>query len=236
MATMRPTEKWLALRSDDKPEAIFDQHFSVRCPHCGLPTNVSAVSTPRYQYLQRFQPQHVGIVYRCDSCEEPIMLRFRAEYDFDNSRVFFSSRFEQVERPQEEFEYQYLPEQVAEDFREALTSYSNSCFNAFAAMCRRCVQSAAADLGAQGKDKVVNQLKDMKEMAEVDDETFAVLKEVIIGGHDGAHPHLPAVNSGRAAVLLELMKDVMYQLYVRKGKIQEAMALRQAAIEELKEQ
>jgi len=33
-----------------------------------------------------------------------------------------------------------------------------------------------------------------------------------------------------ALVLLELMKDVMYQLFVRKAKIQEAMQLRTGAI------
>jgi len=98
-------------------------------------------------------------------------------------------------------------------------------------MCRRCVQSAAADLGAKGKDKVLAQLQDLKDMAEIDEETFDLLLQIIVEGHDGAHPHLPSVDAKRATVLLELVKDVMYQLYVRRGKLQEAMALRTEAIQ-----
>jgi hypothetical protein len=150
--------------------------------------------------------------------------------------VLLHEQYEEVERPAETFDYSYLPDSVKGDFRETLTCYSQACFNAFAAMCRRTVQSVASDLGAKGKDRVLAQLQDLKAMAEIDDETFDLLKQVVIEGHDGAHPHLPALNSGRAVVLLELMKDVLYQLYVRKGKLQEAILLRAKAIEDKKEQ
>jgi len=69
-------------------------------------------------------------------------------------------------------------------------------------------------------------------MAEIDDETLSLLKQIIIEGHDGAHPHLPDLNQDRASILLELMKDVLYQLYVRKGKLQKAIELRKKAIEQ----
>ncbi|HZF57408.1 MAG TPA: DUF4145 domain-containing protein, partial [Rubrobacter sp.] len=128
------------------------------------------------------------------------------------------------------FEYQYLPDAVAADYREALTCYSSGCLNAFAAMCRRCVQNASQDLGAKGKDKVLNQLRDLKDMAAVDDETFEILQQVIIAGHDGAHPYLPTLSEKRAGILLELMKDVLYQLYVRAAKIREAMDFRKEDI------
>lgn len=126
----------------------------------------------------------------------------------------------------ETFDFQYLPQAVAEDFKEALSCYSEGCYNAFAAMARRTVQSVSADLGAKGSDKVLGQLKDLKEMAQIDDETFEVLKQIVVGGHDGVHPHLPPLSVERAGVLLELMKDVLYQLFVRKAKVQEAITLR----------
>jgi hypothetical protein len=85
-------------------------------------------------------------------------------------------------------------------------------------------------MGARGAERVLHQLKDLKEMAEKDDETFGILKQIVIDGHDGAHPHLPSLTDERAAVLLELMQDVLYQPYVRKGKLQEAMRLRQGSI------
>jgi len=192
-------------------------------------SNVSAVAIPRYEYVMRFRLANIGIVYRCDSCNEPVFLRFKVGLDPGNSRALISEEFEQVERPGEDFDFKYLKGDVLSDFKEALTCYSNGAFNGFAAMCRRTVQSVSADLGAEGKDKVLNQLKDLKDMAQVDEETFALLKQIVIDGHDGAHPHLPKLNADRAAILLELMKGVLYQVYVRKGKIQEAMSLRAEA-------
>ncbi len=174
----------------------------------------------------RFKSDRIGIVYRCDSCNEPVFLRFRIARDPGNSRAIIADEYEEVELPGEDFEFKYLKGEVLSDFQEALTCYSDGAHNGFAAMCRRTVQSVCADLGAEGKDKVLNQLADLKAMAQIDEETFSLLKQIVIDGHDGAHPHLPKLNRERAAVLLELMKDVLYQLYVRKGKLQEAMSLR----------
>jgi hypothetical protein len=74
----------------------------------------------------------------------------------------------------------------------------------------------------------------MKEMADIDDETFKIVEQIILDGHDGAHPHLPDLSAERAEILLELMRDVMYQLYIRKGKVAKAAAMRKTKIEEKK--
>jgi hypothetical protein len=220
----------MKLRSDNSPQEIFDKHYALKCPHCGVQSNISAVSIPRYEYLARFVPERVGIVYRCDSCNEPIFLRFTLQPDFANGRADILETYEEVEHAQETFEFKYLPDELQQDFREALTCYSSLAYNGFAAMCRRTIQSACTDLGAEGSDKILNQLKELKEIAQIDDEAFVILKQIVIDGHDGTHPHLPKLNPQRAGLLLELMKDVLYQLYVRKGKLKESMELRQAAI------
>ena len=217
--------------SSNNPQDVFDKHYALKCPHCGVQSNLSAISIPRYEFVRRFKPTKVGIVYRCDSCNAPVFLRFSVQHDFGNNRVHIGENYEEIERPLETFEFKYLPEDVSADFQEALTCYSNGAYNGFAAMCRRTVQSASVELGAQGSDKILSQIRDLKEMAQIDEDTFGVLKQIVIDGHDGAHPHLPALNPARAAVLLELMKDVLYQLYVRKGKLQESKALRQASIQ-----
>lgn len=227
----------MIIGSGNDPTGVFDNHYTLICPHCGAYSNISAISIPRYEFLDRFRPQTIGIAYRCDACNFPIFLRFKIEgYDTGSSRIIVKDDYEEVERPQETFEYGYLPKSVAEDFREALTCFSNGCYNAFAAMSRRCIQSAFTELGATGKDKVANQLKEIKETAALEDEMYDMLFQIIISGHDGAHPHLPKLSKERAAVLLELMKDVLYQLFVRKAKLQEAISLRTQAIVESKQQ
>ncbi len=219
----------MLLDEKNDPQDIFDKHFSIKCPHCSVQSNVSAVSIPRYEFLTRFQPRKTGIVYRCDACNEPIFFRFVVNYDLGNYRINISENYEEVELAKETFDFHYLPGAVQEDFKEALTCYSQLCFNAFAAMCRRCIQSTSQELGAEGSNKVQNQLNDLKSMGVIDDEDFDQLKQIILTGHDGAHPHLPKLSRERADVLLELMKDVLYQLFVRKAKIQEAAKLRQEA-------
>lgn len=218
------------LTPDNNPNSVVDTHFTVRCPHCRVVTNLTAVAIPRFELMARFKPTTVGVGYRCDSCNSPVFLRFPVKeyHSMGNAsrRVILEERPEEVERPLESYELQYLPQEVADDFREALLCYSVSCFNGFAAMCRRCVQSASTELGAEGTSKVQNQLAELKSTGVVDDETFAILKEIMLAGHDGAHPHLPKLNAGRAVVLLELMKDVLYQLFVRQAKIRESMELR----------
>lgn len=218
------------LKSDNKATEIIDKHFRLKCPHCGTLSGLSAISMPRYELLQRYQPKTIGIAYQCDACRQTIFLRFPVVYDFGNSRVIINENYTEIERPKEEYEFNYLPNAVSDDFKEALTCYSTSCFNAFAAMCRRTIQSASAELGAEGTSKVLHQIEDLKAMAEIDDDTFQVLKTIVIAGHDGTHPHLPALSPERAEVLLELMKDVLYQLFVRKKKIQEAQEKRKEDI------
>lgn len=218
---------------NNSPQSVFDRHFTIKCPHCHTISNLSAISIPRFEYLKRFHPKRVGIAYRCDSCNDVVFLRFGAA-SYAKEPMEIPEEFEEIERPREDFELKYLPQEVAEDFREALVCFSNSCFNAFAAMCRRCIQSTAMEFGTEGSTRVQDQLKDLKEMGVVDEETFAQLKQIILAGHNGAHPHLPKLSPARAQVLLELMKDVLYQFFVRQAKIQETMELRTKAIEEEK--
>jgi hypothetical protein len=132
--------------------------------------------------------------------------------------------------PIEQFEFENLPHEIAKDFREAMACYSIGKLNAFVAMSRRTVLSVSTFLGAKGSDKVLDQLKELKEMAQIDDETFDLLKQVVVVGHDGSHPHLPKLSPERAVVLLELLKDVHHQLFVRKSKIQAAIELRKKSI------
>ena len=43
---------------------------------------------------------------------------------------------------------------------------------------------------------------------------------------------LPFINTYQAAVLLEVMKDFLYQAYVRKGRLQHAMKVRRFFVQE----
>lgn len=217
------------IKQDDNIQHLIDDPVSLRCPHCSTLTSLIPISVPKFVLIHRFKLDEVGIAYRCSSCNAPVFLKHKVQQI--SNPVSVSDDFEQVSWSLEPFDMKYLAGDVADDFKEALTCYATSCWNAFASMCRRCTQSVCANLGVQGSNKVQAQLTDLKSMGVADDATFDELYAIMLSGHDGAHPHLPALSPARAEVLLQVMKDVLYQLYVRPAKVREASELRQAAIE-----
>jgi len=218
----------MEIRNDDNFQHLIDAPVNIRCPHCSTLTALIPIAIPRFGMIHRFRLTETGLVYRCSSCNRAVFLRFKVQ-SLSNP-VTLSDEFDQITTALEPFEMQYLASPVLDDFREALTCYANSCWNAFTAMCRRYIQSVSETLGAEGSSKVQAQLQDLKNMGVADDETFEQLHAVMLAGHDGAHPHLPALSPARAAILLQLMKDVLYQLFVRPARIREAGELRKEAI------
>jgi hypothetical protein len=99
-------------------------------------------------------------------------------------------------------------------------------------MCRRTAQAMIHDLGENGRMRIFNQLAEAREMAEIDAETFGVVKKLLFGSDADAWPSMPEIGAYEAGVLLELVKDMLYQAYVRKGKLQQAMMVRRFFAEE----
>jgi len=221
----------IRITSDNKSPTLTDKQFTVKCPHCGIHSGLSLVSVPQFEHIKRYELKRVAIGFKCDACSEPIVLKFTVQHIAgDFARL--DREYQELERASETYDFTYLPVTVADDFREALSCYSIGCNNAFASMCRRVAQSSATELGAEGSTKVQNQLAEVKRMGAIDDAVYEQLIAVMITGHDGAHPHLPSVTPERSTVLLEIVKDVLYQLFVRPGKIREASALRKQVIAE----
>ena len=171
------------------------------------------------------------MVYRCDSCSAPIFLKFAVKM-YAANRVELANNFVELERAREKFNFTYLPEDVERLFREALGCYSAGFFNAFASMCRRTAQAVFQDLGDNGRLRIFEQVREARDLAEIDDETFAVVKKVLFGADADPNPQLPELGASEAGVLLELVKDMLYEAYVRKGKLQQAMMVRRFFAEE----
>jgi DNA-directed RNA polymerase subunit RPC12/RpoP len=207
-----------------------ERSLAILCPHCQVYTHITAVSVPQFAELVASRPNQVGVVYRCDSCSAPIFLKFAVKM-YAANRVELANNFVELERAKEKFNFTYLPEQVEQLFREALGCYSAGYFNAFASMCRRTAQTVYDDLGENGRLRIFEQIREARELAEIDSDTFAVVKKVLFGGAGDPSP-LPELNPSEAGVLLELIKDMLYEAYVRKGKLQQAMMVRRFFAEE----
>jgi hypothetical protein len=201
------------------------QGITLTCPHCLTLTHVTAVATPQFDELSRQKPKQVGIVFRCDACGEPIFLKFVARA-YTGLRIDLAPNFTEVERARENFPLTYLPEESEELFREALSCYSAGCYNAFGAMSRRTAQSLFRELGERGKLELFDTLQEIRTLAELDDDTFGILRAVLFGSDSDPWPHQPKLNAERAGILLEVMRDLLYQTFVRKARLLQAMTFR----------
>ena len=208
-----------------------DRGLALLCPHCNVLAHITPVSIPDFNQVQLHKPSHVGIVYRCEACNAPIFLKFPVKL-YAGSRIELSPSFVELERPREKFSFTHLPEEAESLFKEALACFSNGCFIAFASMCRRTAQSVFSEIGENGKLGLFDQLNDVRRMAEIDDRTFSVVKQVIFGNDTDPRPNLPTPDNYQAGVLLEVMKDLLYQAYVRRGRLQQAMMVRRYFAEE----
>jgi hypothetical protein len=201
------------------------QGIALTCPHCQTLTHLTPVAVPKFEELSRHKPKHVGIVFRCDACGEPLFLKFTAK-TYNALRVELGSNYIPVERARENFPLTYLPEEAEGLFKEALNCYAAACFNAFGAMSRRTAQSLFRELGERGKLELFDTLQEIRSLAELDDETFAAVRGVLFGSDSDPWPHQPELDAERAGILLEVMRDLLYQTFVRKARLVQAVTFR----------
>jgi len=205
------------------------QGIALTCPHCQTLTHLSAAAVPRFEDLSARRPKHAGIGLSCDACGEPVFLKFLIR-SFNPGRIELCGNYIEIERARETFPLTYLPEEAESLFREALSCYAAACFNAFGSMSRRTAQSLFRELGERGKLERLDTLQAIRELAALDDETFGIMRTVLFGSDSDPWPNQPTLNAARAGVLLEVMRDLLYQTFVRKARLLQAMTLRKFVV------
>jgi len=206
-----------------------DEQFGLECPYCGVYAHLSAQSIPDADSLLKTRPKHIGLVYQCDACRAPIFLRFAVKQYFED-KVELYQNFIELERPKERFAFSYLPKHTEVLFREALSCYAHNNFNAFASMCRRSAKSAFRAMGEGGKLRAFDDAMVAQDLAQIDDDSFEPIKKVLFDTTD--EESLPVLNRAQAGVLLEVLKDMFYQSFVRRGKLTRAIKVRRLFVQD----
>jgi hypothetical protein len=219
----------IVLNKDQGIKGELEDRIGLECPYCGVYAHMAPQSFPDAAAILRDKPKHVGLVFQCDSCHAPVFLRF-AVREYKDSRVELYRNFMELERPKERFAFSYLPKPTEVLFREALSCYSANNFNAFASMCRRAAKSAFDALGEGGKLRAFEECMVAQSIAGIDDDTFAPIKTVLFS--TGQYEDLPLLNRAQAGILLEVLKDMFYQCFVRHGKLSRAIKVRRFFVSE----
>ena len=223
----------MAIHIDSASRLINDQeqNLAVTCPHCEIVAHLTPSAVPRFEDLQAARPRQVGVVFRCDACGAPVFTRFQVRM-YGPSRVELAPQFTEIERAREKFSFTYLPQEVEVLFKEALACFSAGALNAFASMCRRTAQAVFADLGEGGKLRVFDELNTTRELAGLPSQAYGKLKSILFGTEADPRPNPPLLDGYEAGIVLEVMKDVLYEAYVRKGKLRQAILVRRFFLDE----
>ena len=204
--------------------------LALNCPHCQVLAHLTPVSVPHFSVLSLHKPSHTGVVYRCDACNAPVFIKYPVKI-YGASRIELGSQYTELEHPREKFSYTYLPDTCELLFKEALTCYTHGAFNAFASMCRRTAQSMFKDLGDNGRLKIFDLLTEVRDIAGLDNDSITAVKKILFDT-DADTETMPTLSTQQAGMLLEIMKDLLYQCYIRRGKLQQAMRMRRYLAEE----
>ena len=191
------------------------------CPHCGAHAQLLPVAVPSFTELARTQPKNVGLVFRCAACGEPRFVR-AAVRSIGPDRVELAPHLVEIERPRERFQFGYLPVSVEQLLRETLDCYTAGTHNAFASMCRRTVRAALTLTDDEAPRRWRDAVADVLRLAEIDAGTTDTIVEVLFDNQ--GEP--PTIGPDQSAVLIEVVKDLFYQSYVRTTKLRAALKMR----------
>ncbi|MBM4221078.1 MAG: hypothetical protein FJ170_03915 [Gammaproteobacteria bacterium] len=198
---------------------------AMECPQCAAVAPMNVTAFPPFSRLKAERPAQVGVVLQCSACKSPVFLRYRTRA-WREDRVELHPLPQPVEHPPERFSLSYLPAPVATRFREALACYSAGLWQAFAAMCRQTAQAVFEDVGDTGRLRVFDTVTEIQQLGEIDESTFAAVRRVIFDPDSKGTKVEPVFERRQAAALLETMKDLLNQTYVRKAKLRQALKVR----------
>ena len=215
------------------PGQLKDIEVGGYCPHCQRGGKFIRTTEPLPVTLGHDKVYDVVIDYACTLCRKSIPIRWHI-YGIDTNDIGVDVPGS-VEPAKEPFNFEFVPDDVREEIEEALDCLSVNAYNGFAAVWRRSIQATCTNLGAGATTKVQQQIAEMIRITNLGEDWEEMAVQIMLSGHDGAHPHLPDMNAERARIMLSLLQDLMYQIYTRPGKIKESAILRKKAIEAKKE-
>lgn len=208
---MRENEIW--------PNRKFD------CPYCKAVSAFSCVFSVRGNCESRLYPVSV---WECHNCDRAIFVRNEpTPYD----HVARELHIQDIYPTDEPTVDANIPSGVASDLIEALRCYNIKANKAAVAMCRRALQKACLNLGADKTKKLVVQIKSLKDAGKLHPDLAEIATEIRIIGNEGAHPDedgLDDLDEGDVKEGLEFTLELLDDLYVRPKKV-ESMRLRREA-------
>jgi hypothetical protein len=94
-------------------------------------------------------------------------------------------------------------------------------------MCRLTAQIVFEELGESGRLKVFDELDEIARIADLDAALVQKVRNIIFDTSPESLELAAELDRATLAVLLEIMKDLLHQTYVRPGRLQKILRMRQ---------
>ena len=203
------------------------------CPYCKTISAFSCIFSIRGEYNNKLYPVSV---WRCHNCDRTIFVRNKPEIYTHNAEKLNIQDVYPADEPEVD---ENIPEGIASDLIEALRCYNIKSYKAAVVMCRRALQKACLNLGADKKKRLVDQIKDLKGTGKLHSDLAEIATEIRMLGNEGAHPTndgLDDVNSEDTEEILNFALELLDDLYVRPKKVEAMRVRRQKRTEETQNQ
>jgi hypothetical protein len=200
--------------------------FSARgvCPHCSVPSLLFHVAGPHWKGPVGTQPAESNCLLQCQNCQEvtfviatrhpqTIILSYKASFPLGNPAGSVDIR---------------IPENVRNDFVEALFCETVQAYKATVVMCRRALQSSCKDLGAEGS-RLIDQIDNLFSKGRITEALKKMAHEIRKLGNAGAHPDddlLSDVTKDDAEDIVEFTEQYFEHIYVMPARMAEMMKRR----------
>jgi len=195
------------------------------CPHCQKQTALTPLSRPDFATIKACKPAVTGLCFLCLNCQKPILVRYSVTH-IGETEIELAPAPALESRPDDRINLNYLPASVQKPYIDALGCYQHELIQPFGLMCKQTIEAVIKDLGEGGKLDVFNHLEELRDVFNVEPHIFTTIGEVLF---DNKRSLMSTGVFGRteAAVLLEALKDLLYQFYIRKARLQRAVSMRQ---------
>jgi hypothetical protein len=195
------------------------------CAQCQTEAHLTLISRPDFNSLKVCRPAITGLAFLCLKCQSPTLVTYTIKH-IGEHEILLGEVVRHEDKTDGHVILNYLPSTIKKMYEDAIGCYEHDLLEPFALMCRQTIEAIIKDLGDTGKMRVFNHIEELRDILKIEPCMFDSIDQIIFG------PEKPTqrdtiFGKTESAVLLEIMKDLLYQIYVRKARLQRVFNIRQ---------
>jgi len=193
------------------------------CPHCGKEAAFPSVTTAFDETSNLYSGYQEGdrkiTALRCIACSEYILGIIKLNYgNRTQSHWWAYEAHYPLGKPNDEVS-ESIPEDIRNDYKEALRCRWVNAYNATGEMCRRALESSCLELGAKADVALNDMIKWVHSQGKITMPLSDMAHKIKLGGNRGAHPSDKTLTSDDADALIEFTREYFQHVYVMPARM-----------------